>query len=179
MIRPKLRDAFWRGRELLAAGAVALLGLWIAAQGGYLLVPIGGLVLAAALGMGVLAWRRLRFAARGDAPGIVRVDEGQISYFGPEVGGFVSLPDLVEIRLIRMRGRRLWRLKQADGQAVLVPLDAAGAEALFDAFGSLPGLTSRALVGALQEDAAGPAVVTEIAENRVIWRREGRGLVRA
>lgn len=179
MIRPEVRAVLWAWREVLVAGAVVCLGAWIAAQGGYLLLPLGGVAALAGLGMGVLAWRRRRFAAKGDAPGVVRVDEGQISYFGPEVGGFVSLPDLVEIRLIRIRGRRLWRLKQADGQAVLVPLDAMGAEALFDAFGSLPGLTSRALVAALEEAPSGPGLVAEVAENRVIWRREGRGVVRA
>jgi hypothetical protein len=45
-----------------------------------------------------------------------------------------SLDELVEIRLLAMRGRRMWRLKQTDGQALLIPVDAEGAEKLFDVF---------------------------------------------
>jgi hypothetical protein len=63
-----------------------------------------------------------------------------------------------------MRGRAVWRLKQGDGQALLIPAQAAGAEALFDAFASLPGMDSQSLVAA----AGGRA------GDGVIWRR-GRG----
>ncbi|MEI2687828.1 MAG: hypothetical protein V9G14_17530 [Cypionkella sp.] len=93
-----------------------------------------------------MAWRRIRFAQDIDAPGVVEVDEAQIGYLGPEAGGFVSIVELVELRLLTLRGRRLWRLKQADGQALLIPVDAAGAERLFDAFATLPGMDCR-LVG--------------------------------
>ena len=62
-------------------------------------------------------------------PGVVEVDEGQVGYLGPTFGGYVALPDLVELRLIAIRGQRLWRLKQADGQALLIPVAAAGGRA--------------------------------------------------
>jgi hypothetical protein len=55
-------------------------------------------------------------------------------------------------------------LKQSDGQALLIPVSAAGADRLFDAFASLPGMDSQALVTA----AGGRA------GDGVIWRR-GRG----
>ena len=67
-------------------------------------------------------------------------------------------------------------------QALLVPLDAAGAEALFDAFSALPGLGSSALVAALDgkaPDGAAPQGGTLPAANsddRLVWRRQGRGL---
>lgn len=178
MIRDGARQALWQGREVIAGALVCLFGLWVASQGGYLLVPLGGLCGAAGLALATLGWRRLRFAADGDAPGVVTVDEAQISYMGPTVGGFVSLADLIEVRLVRMRGRRLWRLKQSDGQALLVPLDASGAEALFDAFSALPGLSTGDLVAAIDvKSMAGPGLVgAEISENRLVWARKGKGL---
>lgn len=178
MIRPEAQAALWRWREVGVGVAVLALGLWLMRLGGYLLVPLGATVALAGLALGVLAWRRLQFVTAGAAPGVVQLDEGQISYMGPQVGGFVSLRDLVELRLISLRGRRLWRLKQADGQALLIPVEAAGAEALFDAFSSLPGLSSAALVAALAPvPGSGSRALMAGGENRVIWRRAGRGVV--
>jgi len=111
------------------------------------------------------------------APGVVEVDEGQIAYLGPAFGGFVALPDLVEIRLVTMRGRRLWRLRQTDGQVLLIPVDATGAERLFDAFASLPGMDMAALVAALSPGtAAAPGGLIAGPDMRVLWRRPGAGL---
>lgn len=178
MIRDGARASLWRWREVFVALGIVGFGLWLVALGGYLLVPIGALICLGGASLGILAWRRLRFAGSADAPGVVQVDEGQVGYMGPTVGGFVSLADLVELRIISMRGRRLWRLKQADGQAVLIPIDAAGAEALFDAFSSLPGLSSADLLAAVAP-AAGldSRAVMAGGENRVVWRRAGRGVV--
>ncbi|PJF08380.1 hypothetical protein [Pseudorhodobacter sp. MZDSW-24AT] len=178
MIRPEAQAALWRWREVGVGMAVLALGLWLMRLGGYLLLPLGATVALAGLALGVLAWRRLQFVTAGAAPGVVQLDEGQISYMGPQVGGFVSLRDLVELRLISLRGRRLWRLKQADGQALLIPVEAAGAEALFDAFSSLPGLSSAALVAALAPvPGSDSRALMAGGENRVIWRRAGRGVV--
>ncbi|MDR7123791.1 hypothetical protein [Pseudotabrizicola sp. 4114] len=180
MIRPEVQAALWRWREVALGAVVLALGLWLIRLGGYLLVPLGAVVGLAGVALAVLAWRRLRFVAAGEAPGVVQVDEGQVSYMGPQVGGFVSLRDLVELRLIGIRGRRLWRLKQADGQALLIPVEAAGAEALFDAFSSLPGLSSAGLVAALAPTpGTGSRAVLAGGENRVVWRKAGRGVVTA
>jgi hypothetical protein len=177
LLRPEVQAALWRWREVIWAGAVAAFGLWLLGLGGWVLGPLGALVIALALGLGVQALRRVRFAQRGDAPGVVQVDEGQISYMGPTVGGFVSLPELVELRLVTMRGRRLWRLKQADGQALLIPVEAEGAVALFDAFASLPGMDSGALVAALEQpQPGGPALVVDT-RMQLVWARAGRGVV--
>jgi hypothetical protein len=149
LIRPAVLDAAFRWREMIAAIVVGLMGLWMMWLGGYLLVPVGGIVLAFGASWAVTALRRMRFVQDVFAPGMVEVDEGQIGYLGPTMGGYVALPDLVELRLMTMQGRRLWRLKQADGQTLLIPVDAAGADRLFDAFASLPGMDTAALVAAL------------------------------
>ncbi|MDT8857122.1 hypothetical protein RNZ50_19200 [Paracoccaceae bacterium Fryx2] len=175
LIRPEARATLWRWREVAAAGALALLGAWFILLGGFILIPAGVLLLALAAGLGLLALRRLRFAQGGEAPGVVELDEGQVGYFGPGTGGFVSLRELDEVRLITLRGQRLWRLKQSDGQALLIPVAAQGAERLFDAFAALPGMDTQALVAALAPETSpsgkGLTVATEM---RVIWRRAAR-----
>lgn len=164
LIRDEARATLKRHREVIAAVAAGAAGVWLISLGGLLLIPVGGMVLGLAVLWAISALRRLRFAQEVAAPGMVEVDEGQVGYLGPGLGGYVALPDLVELRLIRLHGKRVWRLKQSDGQALLIPVEAAGAERLFDAFSALPGMDSQALVAALN---AG------LTEDRVIWRRNG------
>lgn len=181
MIRDGARDALWQWREVIVGAAILGFGGWVASLGGYFLVPLGSLFGLAGLSLAVLGLRRMRFAGGGDVPGIIQVDEAQISYMGPSLGGFVSLLDLTEIRIVTLRGRRVWRLKQSDGQALLVPLDAKGAEGLFDAFSSLPGLSSADLVAAIGSEPArgNTAVITSgVVENRIVWQRSGQGVVK-
>lgn len=180
MIRPEVTALAQRYREMIAAAIPAVLGLWLVRLGGLLLAPIGTVMIALSVAWAVMAWRRIRFAQPTEAPGVVEVDEAQIGYLGPTSGGFVSIVELVELRLLTLRGRRLWRLKQADGQALLIPVDAAGAERLFDVFASLPGMDSGALVAALTPDRATPdhnGALTLAGETRTIWRRAGKGVV--
>jgi len=177
LIRPDLLADMTRAREVILGGAVALAGGWMVWLGGYVLVPLGLAVVGSGIGWALVALRRLRFDQGGDAPGLVEIVEGQIGYLGPGSGGFVSLAELTELRLITLRGRRVWRLKQADGQALLVPVDAAGAGALFDAFASLPGMDSGALVAALQPPLPqGGRALRPAAETQTVWRRSGRGV---
>lgn len=179
MIRPELQTQLHRWREVIAGLAVAAIGLWTAWQGGYLLLPLGLVVAALGLGWTLQSLRRLRFRQDGEAPGILRVTEAQIAYLGPRTGGFIGLPDLVEIRLLTLRGRRIWKLKQADGQLLHIPVESDGADALFDAFAALPGMDTAALVAALGTDAP-PSDSTVIALNtvdRLVWARKGQGVV--
>lgn len=178
-IRPELLDQLTRSREVILGTALAALGLWTVSLGGYFYLPLGAAILALGLAWALLAWRRLRFAQTGDAPGILRVTEAQIAYLGPRTGGFVGLPDLAEIRLLTLRGRRVWRLKQADGQLLHIPVEADGTEALFDAFATLPGIDMAALVAALSTDAppSDSKVIALNGTDRLIWSRKGAGVV--
>ncbi len=162
-VRPEIARALSRWSEVLAAATVAGLGAWLASLGGPVMLVLGGATLVVSLALGVIAWRRMRFRLDVEAPGIVTVDEGRIAYFGPITGGVVALSDLVEIEVIDVAGnRRCWRLRQSDGQMLLVPLAANGAAALYDHFATLPGMEARSLLAALEGDA-----VTA----RRIWRR--------
>jgi len=182
MIRPELIAAARRGHEVIWAAGIVAAGGWLVWLGGYLLVPVGLAVAGMGMALALMAWRRMRFAQDTVTPGVVEVDEGQIGYLGPMIGGYVSLPELAEVRLITLRGRRLWRLKQNDGQTILIPVDALGAEKLFDAFASLPGMDSAALVAALgRPDTTAAAQLLSvpaatIPEMHLIWRRRGAGV---
>lgn len=180
LIRPAARATLYHWREVMFGLGVAVLGMWLAAFGGYVLIPIGLAIVALGAGLALTGWRRMRFIHEVAAPGVVEVIEGEVRFYGPTFGGAISLPDLTEIRLMTMRGRRLWRLKQSDGQALLIPIDAAGAETLYDAFASLPGMDMAAVLESLSTTQTADRREISLAhqpETRLIWLRKGRGLV--
>ena len=180
LIRPVARAALYRWREVGFGAGVAGLGLWIFSLGGFVLGPLGLGIVALGAGLALTGWRRLRFAQEVAAPGVVEVVEGEVRFFGPTFGGALSLADLTEIRLMTMRGRRLWRLKQSDGQVLLIPIDAAGAGGLYDAFATLPDMDMPALLACLepgQPTGSTGVSLTHQPDMRVIWARKGRGLV--
>jgi len=161
-LRPKAAATLRRWREVLAALAVAALGLWIAASPGPVVQGFGYVLVALAVLALIPAIRRARFAAGGQGPGVVQVVEGRILYMGPVTGGAVSLGDLASLSLRRdHEGNAAWILTEP-GQMLVIPVDAAGAEALFDAFTTLPGLGAHRLLAARQ--------TTRIGE-QVLWRR--------
>jgi hypothetical protein len=177
-IRPEIVQGLARWREVIAAGAVTALGVWFTLKPGYVLPVFGVILICVGLGWGAVALRRLRFQQRGEAPGIVRVTEAQIAYLGPRIGGFVGLPDLAEVRLLSYRGRRVWKLRASSGEALHIPVEADGADALFDAFSGLPGIDMGALVAALGTEAPSDSKVVALdGADRLIWTRKGSGIV--
>lgn len=182
-LRPEATRFVARWAEPALGAALCGLGLWIATRGGWLL-PVLGLPLAGlGAGWALLAWRRLRFAPEIASPGLVELDEGRLRYLHPRMPGEISLTDLAELRLLSLRGRRVWRLRDLSGATLLVPLDAAGAERLFDAFAALPGLGSAGLVAALDGPSAldrpappGGTLPAPALADRLVWRRSGQGL---
>lgn len=166
--RPELRAHAARWSEVLIAAAILLAGLWLALRGGWFFAALGGLVLLVGLSLMIGAVRRLPFRRRIGAPGLVEVDEGAIRYYGAAVlGGEIALRDLVEIRLVQLKGQGHWRLRNTAGEALLVPVDAAGSESLAHAFTALPGLDMGAVSTALAHVADQPEAV------RTVWRRAG------
>lgn len=164
LIRPELADRLRPWREVMAAAAMALAGLWVFTRGGPIFGAAGLAIVAVAALWGLGAWRRMRFQMGIKAPGLVEIEEGAVRYFGARVlGGELALRDLDEIRLLRLNGHAHWRLKTTAGEALLVPVEAAGAAALADAFSALPGFDLGAAAAALGNDAAFTTV----------WRRGG------
>lgn len=149
-IRPEAAQLLRRWREVLVLSSMACLGAWIALRPGFLL-PVGGwALLAFSMILLPVAIRRARFQPGSDGIGVVKLREGRVVYMGPETGGTVSLDELDALRLVIERTGRHWQL--AEGLQVLdIPVDAVGADALFDAFTRLPGLNSARLLEALEK----------------------------
>ena len=162
LIRPELAQWLAPRREAAAAIALTLLGAWVISRGGWFFLGLGAGLLALGLGWVRGSLRRLAFRRDVSAPGVLELDEGEIRYFAARaLGGSVALRDLAEIRLIRLNGHDHWRLKTRDGQALLVPTEAKGAEQLADAFAALPGLDMGRVSAALGQR-GGPSL-------RVVW----------
>jgi hypothetical protein len=161
-LRPQARAVLIRWREAIAAGAVIALGLWISQRHGVILPAFGWVLMAGGALALVPSVRRARFASSGQGPGVVSVTEGQISYLGPYYGGAVAM-DLLEALSLRRAddGQTYWVLTQAS-EVLVIPSDALGAEALFDAFAALDGLRSPQLLSAMQGGVPGTTV---------LWRR--------
>jgi hypothetical protein len=153
-IRPKARREIERWSEVAAAVGAALVGTLLMRMGGFLFLPVGALLTLLSLGWLLNALRRLSFQRPVAAPGVVEVIEGQVGFFGPTFGGFVALDDVAELRLTDFHGARQWRLRTLSGEVLLIPIDATGAEKLFDAFATLPGIDMAALSAALNRGAS-------------------------
>ena len=160
--RPEAKAAVWRWREVLFGVFVIVLGVWFVTGPGFLLAVPGYALVAAG---GALMWigvQRGRFRGKGDGAGAVQVDEGQVSYFGPLTGGSVALRELQSLTLDGTLFPPHWRLNQEGSPALLIPVNAAGSEALFDAFATLPGLKTERMLSTLK---ANPHQAV------VIWQR--------
>lgn len=153
VIRPELMARFGPWREVAAAGLTAGSGIWLFLRGGWFFQAIGLAVLAVGVIWAISARRQMRFRRDIAAPGLVECDEGAIRYLAPRVlGGEIPLRDLAEIRMLRLSGQRHWRLKTVDGQALLIPVEAAGADSLAHAFAALPGVDMGRITRALADD---------------------------
>ena len=152
-IRPEARAAMMRWREVCVGVAILGLGVW-AAQGygilawiGYGLCLLGGVVIFTGM-------QRARFRTGKGGPGVVQVDEGEVMYYGPWWGGSVALRDVSRIELAGGGETAVWRLHQPGQAALVIPTNAEGAEALFDAFATLPGMRTGQMLHALNNRAA-------------------------
>jgi len=160
-LRPQARAALWRWREGLAGAAVSALGAWWILGPGGLLFWVGWLLLPAGAGIALVGIQRARFRAEGQGPGVVRVDEGQVVYFGPLTGGALALASVIRLAYRADARPAHWQLEGEEGQDLMIPVNAEGAEALFDAFATLPGLRTQAMLAAMRRAGAHPVVIWE------------------
>ncbi len=156
MIRPEAARALNRWREAATGVGVLALGLWWALGTGGLLAWVGWALVAAGGALAVAGVQRGLLRRSGGGPGLVQVTEGRIVYFGPLGGGAAALSELSALHLIRGPGGGLaWVLDQPAEPALVIPLDAEGADALMDLLGSLPGLSLARLVAATRRPPQG------------------------
>jgi hypothetical protein len=164
-LRPEARAALWRWREVALAVVVLALGLrWGLTTFGALQI-VGWALAVVGASLGVVALRRMRFAQGGGGPGVVQINERRLAYFGPLTGGVIDIDDLIRLELDATGHPAHWRLT---GPEVLeIPVNAEGADALFDVFASLPGIQTARMLETLRRK---PDGVT------LIWRAPVRGV---
>lgn len=159
--RPEATAFLWRWREVALGIAVLALGCWwLVGPAGLLVIP----ALALIAGGAALIWvgtQRARFRGPGGGVGAVEVDEGQITYLGPLNGGAVSLRELERLSLDATGKPAHWRLDQPGQETLLIPVNAAGSEALFDAFATLPGLQTERMLAELRGKSPQAVVIWE------------------
>jgi hypothetical protein len=144
-LRPEAREALSRWREVLVGIGILLLGVYGAAKTHGPLFYLSLLAVPAALALIWEGIRRARFPGGGDGPGMVEVNERQITYFGPGGGASVSIDALVRVEVVTtdagpFGSDLFWAFHSHGAPPLLVPGDAVGAEGLFDALTALPGV---------------------------------------
>ncbi len=164
-IRQPARDALMRWREPILAGTVLAWGLWWALTEPALLRWIGVILVILGAGLGTVALQRLRFRQGGGGAGVVQIDEGRLAYFGPLTGGVIDIDDITRLDLDPTGHPPHWVLTGVGGQSLAIPVNAEGADGLFDVFAALPGLRTQRMLDAL---ARTPAARVEI------WRTTTR-----
>ncbi len=163
-LRPEARAQLLRWREALIGGAAAAAGLWLLLTSAGLPFLFGIALAIGGAGLAVAGVQRGRFRQGGEGPGVVRVVEGSVTYFGPWGGGVAALDRLAYLELVPSPGMAgLWVLIDEEGQRLEIPVDARGAEALFDLFAALPGLRTGTMLRGLQ----GP-----VRDRTLIWQRD-------
>jgi hypothetical protein len=163
-IRPEIAQKLNRWREALAGAGSAALGIvWITTESGALAIigtvlTIGGALLIFA---GI---QRARFRQGSGGPGLVQLDEGQLTYFGPFEGGSIPVETLTMLELDPSQEPAAhWILSHSVGETLNIPVNAEGAEALFDVFAALPGIDTKNMLDRLQDQPD---------EKIVIWQKD-------
>ena len=160
-IRPEARAALWRWREVIIGIALAVLALWWLAQSASVLRWIAPAILVGAGALIMIGFQRGRFRGPGGGVGTVHIVEGQITYFGPLTGGAIALREMTRLTLDGTQHPAHWRLEQPGLPAVHIPVNAEGADTLFDAFASLPGLKTERMLAQLETQPHSTVVIWE------------------
>ncbi len=163
-LRPEAVAALHRWRGVLVSAAVLVLGLYMALRSFGLIFWLGAVIALAGAVSLIAAAQRMRFAAGSGGPGVVQIDEGAIGYFGPLGGGVVARSEMTALTLDRTGKPAHWVLSQPDQPDVIIPLTAAGADALFDVFAALPSMRTERMLAEMRLTTPGTTI---------LWQRPG------
>ncbi|MEM9350534.1 MAG: hypothetical protein AAGA47_09750 [Pseudomonadota bacterium] len=172
MIRPEVKAVLYEWREILVGALLALLGGHWVINGTALLPLIGTLLGLLGLALIFIGWRRVSFPAGGDGTGMVEVTERQITYLTGQGGGAVAIDGLSRVEVKTGASGMTWVFTVASGEALEIPGDAHGAEKLFDALVSLPGINHDQAVRA----ARSPGALAQGPDTFLIWQRDRKAL---
>ena len=162
--RPEVRQWAWRYRDALAGVATALLGgFWVWRSFGILFWIGLGFILLGVIWT-VAGTQRARFRQGSEGPGVVEIREGALAYFGPLDGGVMHTADLQCLEFDPTSyPAPSWILTGDPPTKLAIPVNASGAEALFDVFNGLPGIRTDAVL----------RVLSQTPEARhIVWQRQ-------
>ena len=167
-IRPDVKEAVSRFRDAIAGIAVSLLGVYWALNGvGFMSIVGTSLAVAGAL-LVFAGIQRGRFRSGAGGPGIVSVDEGQVTYYGPLEGGSVVISELAKVEFdATARPKAEWILHDPVTGPLRIPINAEGADALFDVFSKLEGIQTEKMLAAMK---------SRRRQQTVIWQAKRRAL---
>lgn len=149
-LRPEARALIWRWRDALAGTLLILVGLWWALRSFGVMQWLGYLVVLLGVIVAVAGAQRARFRQNGTGAGVVQVNERRLTYFGPLDGGVMDVADLTRLELDpTAHPDPNWILSGIGGQRIAIPINAAGAEDLFDVFAALPGIKTADMLDVL------------------------------
>lgn len=159
-IRPEVAFQLNRWRESLAgAAALAFGAFWMVTEPGAMRIigtalTVGGTLLL------IAGIQRARFRKGSDGAGVVQVIEGQVTYFGPTDGGAILTDEMLHLELVPNGAKApAWRVTHRTGETLTIPIDARGAEALFDVFSALPGLDTQTMLLEMNRTPAFPVTI--------------------
>ena len=167
-IRPDAQKMLTRYREVLVGVGFDIFGLVLILTGRGLAVWIGVVICIGASALIVAGIQRARFRSDAGGAGVVKVVEGAVSYFGPFTGGVISITEMTRLTFDPRHYPPHWVLEQLGQDPLLIPINAEGAEALFDAFEGLNGLNTQHMLRVMNNPPEVPVT---------IWTRE-REIVR-
>ncbi|MDF0602601.1 hypothetical protein P1J78_17825 [Psychromarinibacter sp. C21-152] len=152
-IRPELQQRIWRWREVLVGAFVACCGMyWAVSQNGVLAIVGTCLAIVGAL-ITFAGFQRTRFRVGAGGPGVVHIDERQVTYYGPHDGGSISIDALTSVVLDpAAKPYAVWSLTDLHGLTVDIPTHAENAEALFDVFSALDGIETENMLSQLRSN---------------------------
>lgn len=161
--RPEAKATLWRWRDVIVAGTVGLLGLWLVITGLGIVLWLGWALVIIAVGLLIAGVQRVRFRQGGDGPGVVQITERRLAYFGPLSGGVMDITDISRL-VFDPHGHPApyWVLTGPEARDIAIPVTAKGAEALFDTFSALPGMKTEKMLRVLSDPPA---------QREVIWQR--------
>ena len=164
--RPEINELLRRWAEALIVGTAAALLFGYALRGAMSRpIVVTAVLLAIGAAAAALTWiaaQKARIRGGAGEPGVVRIEETRITYFGPLNGGVAHLPDIQRISIQKGSHGALWVIEQADLPPLAIPVAARDADRLPEAFAALPGFW----IGR-----AAKAIASEAPDAQQIWAR--------
>lgn len=157
-IRPEVREAIWRWREVLFCGVLILWGVRMIGVGleraSVTQTFLGGVIVALFAVFMFWAILRAKMYKPLKGAGVVEVKEREVGYLSPDGGAFVSLDDLTKLEIVTndrgpVEDDVFWVLSHNGGTPITFPASAKGSELLFDTFAALKGVDFEKAVRAM------------------------------